>query len=671
MSRLLCLISFLSLFAPTLQAAETLTGDHVKVSWIAPSHFNGETETIGVRFEIEDHWHIYWKNPGDSGTAPKFNFTSESATVGATGWPTPKRFPISGMTNIGYEHDVVFPFAVTAQAGVKNIELKAELEWLVCKEECLPGSGELTLNRPIDKSPAERPNAELLDRALQQVPKPGASAAWSIEKAERVGEDIILSLNSKNKAPLSTLQVFPIETEFLAPAEPKISKDGKSLRFAVQGEKANPASISFLLADATGAWEVQTAISGTLAREVAPAQDWTTYLILLLSAFVGGIILNLMPCVLPVLSIKFFSLAKVSPQTRFREAMLYTLGVLLTFTGLGALFLALRAGGAAIGWGFQLQSPPIVTALIVLFFVMGLSFLGFFEFGNSLTRAAGKFENTGAFATGCLSVFVATPCTGPFMGTALGAAATLPAIQALVIFFALGLGLASPFLALAFFPKLRLPRPGNWMIVLRQVLAFPLFATVIWLLWVLGMQLGSDAWLYITSLGLLLSFSIWLAKERSMPFKIIALLLAIIGVGYTGRWVISAPLASKVAVGKANDDRVVWMDYDKSLLQESAANKQAVFVDFTASWCVTCQVNKKAVLETEAADKIFAANNVRLIRGDWTNLDDKITTALAEFDRASVPLYLFYPADGGKPQILPQILQLSDIESLFTANKGN
>ncbi|RYZ52060.1 MAG: glucan 1,4-alpha-glucosidase, partial [Proteobacteria bacterium] len=450
----------------------------------------------------------------------------------------------------------------------------------------------------------------------------------------------------------------------------------KSLRFAVQGEKPNPASISFVVSDDSGAWELKTEIAAVTASpgvsSAAPeakTQDWTTYFILLLSAFVGGIILNLMPCVLPVLSIKFFSLAKVSPQTRFREAMLYTLGVLVTFTGLGALFLALRAGGAAIGWGFQLQSPPIVTALIVLFFVMGLSFLGFFEFGNSLTRAAGKFENTGAFATGCLSVFVATPCTGPFMGTALGAAATLPAIQALIIFFALGLGLASPFLALAFFPKLRLPRPGNWMIVLRQVLAFPLFATVIWLLWVLGMQLGSDAWLYITSLGLLLSFAIWLAKERSMPYRVVAVLIALAGVIYTGRWVISAPLAS--ATAKATEGKVAWLDYDPSLIKESAARKQAVFVDFTASWCVTCQVNKKAVLETDAADKIFAANNVRLIRGDWTNLDDKITTALAEFNRASVPLYLFYPADGGKPQILPQILQLSDIESLFTTNQGN
>ncbi|MBC7533726.1 MAG: thioredoxin family protein, partial [Oligoflexus sp.] len=658
-------IFIIGLLCSVAQAAETLSADHVKLSWIVPDHFTGEVETIGIRFEIDPHWHIYWKNPGDSGTAPKFKFTSDQVDLSPPAWPVPSRIPVSSLTNLGYEKIVVFPFLVTPRPAstATEIGIKADLEWLVCQEECLPGSGQLSLKRPVAKGKAQWIDGDQLDRSLQKIPQFEATSPWIIDSMTAEGDELKLSLHSKNASSLSDLQIFPVTMDVLSPAAPRVSDDGKSLAFKILGGNKDLTTLSFVIAETAGAWEIspkleaanqsQTAAAGTVTDEGKPQEKrWITYIILLLSAFVGGIILNLMPCVLPVLSIKFFSLAKVSPRTRWREAMLYTLGVLITFTALGALFLGLRAGGAAIGWGFQLQSPPIVTALIVLFWLMGLSFLGFFEFGNSLTRAAGKFENTGSFATGCLSVFVATPCTGPFMGTALGAAATLPAFQAILIFFALGLGLASPFLALACFPSIKLPKPGMWMITLRQFLAFPLFATVVWLLWVLAMQIGSDAWLYLSSLGLLLTFAVWIGKDRGPAFKIVGLLLAVVGISFTGKWVITAPL---VAAAKNVVGTVTWIDYDAQVIKDAVAKKQAVFVDFTASWCVTCQVNKKAVLETDAAEKIFAENNVLLIRGDWTNLDEKITTALAAFGRASVPLYLYYPPDGGKPQILPQI----------------
>ena len=680
----LSLLMVISLQPDSAPAAEVavLKAPHVKVSWVAPSHFTGALETLGIRFQIEPQWHIYWKNPGDSGTAPRFTFESESVEVSEAAWPVPKRLPLGDLTNLGYETDVVFPFVVTPKPGAAEVSITAELEWLVCKVECLPGSGKLTLKRPIAQGAAKWENADYLDKALQTVPQPAATMPWVIKQFARSGDTFTLFIDSKKvpPMPLTTLRVYPVDDNFLSPAEPILASDGGSLHFKLIGQALTPDSLSFVFADDTGVWEftqstkdsaAETApeqvasvaspdASTSLAKEPQPS-DWGTYLVLLLSAFVGGIILNLMPCVLPVLSIKFFSLAKVNAETRWREAMLYTLGVLVTFTALGGVFLGLRAGGAAIGWGFQLQSPPVVTALIILFWMMGLSFVGFYEFGNSLTRAAGKFENTGSFATGCLSVFIATPCTGPFMGTALGAAVTLPAVQALIIFFALGLGLASPFLVLAMFPQFKLPKPGMWMITLRQFLAFPLFATVVWLLWVLGIQLGTDAWLYLSALGLVLAFSIWLGKERSQGFKIVGLVLSLAALGATAKWVLRAPLAA----AKPETGSVAWLDYDAKLITESAANKQGVFVDFTASWCVTCQVNKKAVLETAAAEKLFAQNNVRLIRADWTNLDDKITEALAVFERASVPLYLYYPPDGSKPQILPQILTMSDIEGLF------
>ncbi len=652
-----------SLFAVILLAGqsaakETINADHVKVSWIAPSHFSGEETTIGLHFQIDPHWHIYWKNPGDSGSAPKFKFQSNQAVAGEISWPVPKRFLISDLTNIGYETEVVFPLTLRPHPRAEEVQLTADLEWLVCQEECLPGFGQLTLQRPISKSPAQWQRQELLNDFLKKVPVSMASSPWLIEKLEREKDELRLFVQSKNASLLSSLQIFPVEVDFLTPAAPLLSADGKAFIFKIQSTNTVQSKAAFVLADTNGSWEHHSVPIVTPADE----SDWTAYLILLLSAFVGGIILNLMPCVLPVLSIKFFSLAKVSAKARWREAMLYTLGVLLTFTALGGLFVGLRAGGAAIGWGFQLQSPPIVAALILLFWIMGLSFLGFFEFGNSLTRAAGKFENTGAFATGCLSVFIATPCTGPFMGTALGAAAVLPAGEALLIFFFLGLGLASPFLALAFFPKIRLPRPGMWMVTLRELLAFPLFATVLWLLWVLGMQIGTDAWLYLTTLGLVLSFCIWLGKGRTVLWKSLALAIALLSLGLTANWVVKAPL---VASSSSRVQQTVWLDYDPRLIVESKAKAQAVFVDFTAAWCVTCQVNKKAVLDTDAAQTIFAKHNVRLIRADWTNLDPVITEALAAFDRASVPFYLFYPADGSSPQILPQILTLGNIESLF------
>lgn len=443
---------------------------------------------------------------------------------------------------------------------------------------------------------------------------------------------------------------------------PSLSEDEQGFLFETNPGIKLPERHAFLLVDDTGAYEhASFQLANPTNPTNQPDQEETTFIILLLSAFLGGIILNLMPCVLPVLSIKFFSLAKVSRETRWHEILFYTLGVLVTFTALGGIFLALRAGGSAIGWGFQLQSPPIVMALILLFWMMGLSFLGFFEFGDAIVRSAGRFQQSGAFATGVLSVFIATPCTGPFMGTALGAAATLPALQALTIFFFLGLGLAFPFLLLAIFPNLRLPKPGMWMITLRQFLAFPLFATVIWLLWVLGLQLGTDAWLYVSIICLVLTFSLWLGKDRPKLIKGLAWLIAIGALGAGSKWVTSAPTVGMMEVTKGT---VRWEDYDAAAIA-AARGKQPIFIDFTAAWCVTCQVNKKTVLETEAAEAIYLKQNVKLIRADWTNLDPKITDALAEFERASVPLYLFYPADGSKPKILPQILTLAEIEGLF------
>lgn len=664
------IFTFLCWAMPAWAETNILKADHVSVDFIAPETFGRGDSKIALRFQLDPHWHIYWKNPGDSGTAPRFDIQSELATLGEVSWPIPKRIRLGDFTNIGYEGEVLFPLAVRPSDLAESVKIKARLEWLVCKEECLPGSGDLELTRPVASQAVwSGEDQAKIEASIKHLPSAQDLSPWSfLNISSGENHNVHLQLKHKDGKALSELKVFPLDGNAFKPQEPSLSADTQSIVLGLNPGISLPEAPSLLLVDASGAWEHKNVASFEAKAEApsplsAKASDhWSTFVILLLSAFAGGVILNLMPCVLPVLSIKFFSLAKMNRETRWQEILLYSLGVLVTFTALGGLFLALRAGGSAVGWGFQFQSPPIVMALILLFWLMGLSFLGLFEFGDAIVRSAGRFERSGAFATGVLSVFIATPCTGPFMGTALGAAATLPALEALTIFFFLGLGLASPFLALALFPSIRLPKPGMWMITLRQFLAFPLFATVIWLLWVLGLQLGTDAWLYVTILCLIFTFTIWLGKGRNRWVKAIAWVMALLATFVSVRWVVSAPLAGIKA--PPSSQSVQWLDYDASIIAE-AKGRQAVFVDFTAAWCVSCQVNKKAVLETQAAEALFARNHVKLIRADWTNLDQKITDALAEFERASVPLYLFYPADGSKPKILPQILTIADIEGLF------
>ncbi len=394
-------------------------------------------------------------------------------------------------------------------------------------------------------------------------------------------------------------------------------------------------------------------------------------------AMLGGVILNLMPCVLPVLSIKFLSLAQSQDGGRMKQALLYTAGVVVTFAGLGGTLIGLRAAGSKVGWGFHLQSPVIVLGLVLLFWLMALNFLGVFEIGFVAQRVAGSAKPTNSFGSGILAVFVAAPCTGPFMGTAVGAAATLPPVQALSIFVALGLGLASPFVALAASPKLmsKLPRPGEWMNRLKQFFAFPLFATVLWLMWVLGVQIGTEGWFVACAVLLITSFALWLGGGSRL-----ALALAwLIGLGGTGGAFVHIHGAARPAVAHAATSGTTgttpggpktYAPYDAAKIEAARKAGKAVFVDFTASWCLTCQANKKAVLGTQAGLDLFTKHDVELFEADWSNDDENITQALAAFGRNSVPLYVYYPKGGGAPQILPQILTLSVLEKLFQPQGG-
>lgn len=682
---LVCLIGLLGLSSP-VRASESINADHVRISWLAPDQFAAEpaaqNATLGIYFEPDPEWHVYWRNPGDSGAAPRFKFHTDHLSLGEILWPVPTRLPIAHLVNLGYEGDVAYLF----KAGVEPLDIRTrtddpliarievELEWLVCKEDCIPGFGTLTLERPIggDNHQWSADIKSVVDRFQARIPQPEAQSPWRISCAYW-GDSGILTLRLQPTDALAQIadlplpNVFPMNGDFVGPAEPKLTVVDQTieLRFSTTPGMLPPDTAGFVVASESGAWELPAVV---INRGAFNDEDPLGLWILLLSALLGGVILNLMPCVFPVLSIKLFSLintpgqGKAQTARRLREGLLYTAGVLTTFIGLGLLFLALRAGGAAIGWGFQLQSPAVVLALILLFWLMALSFLGSFEFGNRLMQMAGSSQSSSSFTTGVLAVFVAAPCTGPFMGAALGAAATLPALSAMAIFVGLGIGLAAPFLLLAISPALssRLPKPGPWMESLRQFLAFPLFATVLWLLWVLAQLIGDSGWLLGGLLLLLLGFAIWLGKSARPLWRGIALALAVITLvwsfTYLGR--VSAPVAPV-----ASDAQ--WQPYNAQVISAARAEGQAVFIDFTAAWCITCQVNKKVVLDTRAVNELFDEHGVLRIRADWTRYDADITAALAAFGRNSVPVYVYYPPDGSQPKILSQILSVDMIRELF------
>ncbi|WP_226648508.1 protein-disulfide reductase DsbD family protein [Microbulbifer variabilis] len=641
-------------------ALEEASGEHVRVRWLAPSIFEERiTEKIGFYFEVDPGWHVYWRNPGDSGEAPRFDIEAQGASFGKIEWPFPTRLRVEHFTNLGYEGNVAYLFDLRPKFGAPKVSLNTDLEWLVCKVECIPGRGTMTLSRPVEKqSKWVEEDLTLRDRFAEKLPISQESSPWMLDSLVLQGKDhirLLTEARKKGRAP----QVFPLDGKIFSPDKPIMERDGNMFvyLFKRQPDVEIPESVSFVLSDGYRAWKFDdVAFDSPL-----PAAKWRPLWLIILAALAGGVILNLMPCVFPVLSIKLFGLigGGYNSGSRLREGLLYSAGVVLTFGILGLLLLILRAGGSSIGWGFQLQSPAVVLALIVLFWVMALSFHGVFEFGHHLVKVAGLSKG-GTFVTGVLAVFVAAPCTGPFMGVALGTATVLPPLEAMLIFICMGIGLAAPFLILCICPPLmsRLPSPGPWMDKLRQLLAFPLYATVIWLLWVFGRMEGETGWLLGTSMVLLVTFALWMIRNYSGVVSVISWMILIISLP-AGFLLLDKEEQKPLPVTMG------WKEYDPQLLKQAQKEKRSVFIDYTAAWCVTCQVNKKRVLDKEKTLKIFQDNGVLLLRADWTREDPVITESLAALGRNSIPVYAWYPAGAKRPQILPQILQEYMIVDLF------
>lgn len=659
------LVVFAGLSAP-LAADDLKTSQaHSVATFITDSqgYVPGHTLRAGLWIELEDHWHTYWLNPGDSGAPVFFEWKlPQGWSAGEIQFPPPIRIPTPPLETFGYEGDILFYSDLQIPADFSgSAEVELEAEWLVCKDVCIPAVH--TFRMRVEKAETfqaslEHPRFEATEKLL-----PKFSNELKVEYELKGGEAHLSLTPPKNWVPLD---LFPAPKSFLSN---KISSI----------HEAEP-----------GRWKIQAPLSKREISDASPdvlvqfldTQGETHYLwtslksekkglvLFLVFAFLGGLILNLMPCVFPLISIKFFSVLKNSAgelkDIRISN-FLYVTGVLVSFWALALLLFSLRAGGEALGWGFQLQSPQFVIFLVILFSLMAFNFLGWFEIQLPVS-GAGKWMSQkgplGDFLTGVLSTVVASPCTAPFMGVSMGFALSQPLAVMLLIFTSLGLGLSFPYILLALFPKWtqHLPKPGAWMEKVKTFMAFPLLATVIWLCWSLSFQITSTSLAMVWVSVLLLGLTIWCGHNLFQKRPTARRLLQI-GFFALSLWVAFGFVRSHNPAGAdetapgQDESGVRWQKYSPEKVETLRAQNLPVFVDFTAAWCITCQVNKQVTFTQSEIQQLIKAANIQMLKADWTNRDPVITRVLEEYDRAGVPLYLFYPeGKKGSALVLPEVL---------------
>lgn len=670
---------------PPLLHAEPVRRDHINVELVAASDaaVPGETLTVALRLEPDDHWHTYWRNPGDSGLPTRMEWSlPDGVTTSDILWPFPERQPMGPLTNFGYsgEHFLLTEINVPADFDADSLSLATAASWLVCDDVCIPGSADLTLDLPVRDSANPSRWAPQIEAAREHVATPlTVPAQYAID-----GDRVRIQLPPDALGdPASTLY-FPATPELASNTDqPVFRRSDHVLEIAVAtseylGEPPASTEHVVVLDDSRAVRFTARLISADalvpVATEPASAPAGAKFSLWLAIPFalLGGLILNLMPCVFPVLSIKAVSIAQQSASEsahRRAHALSYTAGVVGGFLALAVGLLVLREAGERIGWGFQLQSPVFVTILAWVMFVLGLSLAGVFEVGtrlmgvgDSLTHQDG---NRGALITGLLACLVATPCTAPFMGPAMGFAITQPAAVALTVFAALGLGMALPFLLIGFVPAAArmLPRPGAWMLTFKQLMAFPMYLTAVWLIWVLGRQTGVNGMAIGLTGIVLLAFAVWLWGRRPLdgPQRVILGAMAWASV-VLACVLLASPMLRSAPPGTAADTAVTahggeWGVYTPDAVTELQAQGQAVFVNLTADWCVTCHVNERVALNTGEVIAAMERSGIVRLKGDWTNRDPVITTVLEQYDRTGVPLYLLYPGEAGaQPRVLPQLL---------------
>jgi thiol:disulfide interchange protein len=659
-------------------------GDLVKAELIpeTTSVAAGATLWVDLHLVMKPGWHVYWRNPGDSGlpTAIDWHFP-RGFSAGQILWPVPEHFVQNGVGNYGYagSADLLVPIAAPGVlTSGQTAELEADASWLACADICIPGDAKLPLSLPIAASPptADPAVAPLFAEAHRRLPAPAPFETRFRDGPHDIRLIVPASALTGLREPKGMF--FPNSDSLVdAAAEPSLDRNAEGLELVLRKTStasAAPATLDGVLAlrGADGAERAFEVSANPVPA--AAAQGSIAWWHALLLAFLGGIVLNAMPCVFPILSLKLLSVAQQAHghrSERLLHGLAYTAGVLVSFALLGGALLALRAGGQAVGWGFQLQSPVFVAMLAYLLLAMGLSLSGAADFGASFAgvgrRLAGRSGVAGTFFTGVLATVVATPCTAPFMGAALGFALIAPTPIAIGVFLALGFGLAAPYLLASATLRWQriLPRPGAWMDWVKQLLAFPLYGTVAWLVWVLIQEVGPGE-AFGALLGLvLIAFAVWIYGQTRPAARFGRSLGTGLAAAGTALAVMLA--ASLTAAGggpapanAASQQGLLYEPFSTQRLSALEAEGKPVFVNLTAAWCITCLVNERIALDAEAVRKAFAERGVIALKGDWTNQDPEITGFLQQFGRSGVPLYLLYTGKG-EPVVLPQILTVATV----------
>lgn len=640
--------------ATSAHAGSTATLEHVRLAaYLEAPLVPGKTTWVAIRQEMDPGWHTYWRNPGESGIATSVSWNlPDGVKAGHISWPVPEQFGDGAVTNFGYTNTATLLVPLTATASAKPGIARLTVNLLACEHMCIPEQA--TLGLDLRKASG---GTVIFDAARRTQPSPFAGAARFSVHAGKM--QIVLEVPWLGAVAAQALKLIPADQGVMADGGiPRVDINGAREVWSLpvgDGVKMPQVFDGVLQIAGHGAYAF-TARRGPIATGPASgtAEGAMSIGAAIAFAFLGGLILNLMPCVLPVLSMKALALARIGSDiaSARREGVFYLAGVLATFGVMAAALLTLKASGAALGWGFQLQSPAVVLLLALLVAAVGMNLLGAFELPFGFAGAGGDLAQSGgskgAFFTGALAVVVASPCTAPFMGAALGFALTQPTASAVLVFFALGFGFAAPFTAVSMSPALirLIPKPGHWMNWFKQALAFPMFATALWLLWVLGRQNGSDAVVAGLAIGLGAVVIVWLVR---MARGIWSWTLAVLGV------IVLASGVVVVSRTEAQPVRSMWEPWSEQALAAARQSGRPVLVDFSAAWCVTCLVNERVALDNEEVVRRLKVDRVVTLKGDWTNPDPAITAALHGYSRDGVPLYVLY-APTGQATVLPQVL---------------
>jgi thiol:disulfide interchange protein len=639
----------------------------------------GARTTLAILMTPQPGWHGYWKTPGDTGFPMKIAWTlPKGAQAGEPAYPVPTTLVIAGLMNHVYEKPYALLVPLNVPAGLAKgmaLSVSAKLDYLVCSASlCVPESATVSTALTVGDGAPDAMSAARFDDWRKALPRSLGSSARFETKAGKLR----LAVPLPAAMSLADPHLFVATEGAVSPAAPQsFSRNGDTLVVETAIGPTAPASLDAVLALGDGSGLSFTAQPGAVPAAGAPLSATAgagsehgmlmLALIAFASAVLGGLILNIMPCVFPILSLKALSLARAGGDERTvrREALAYSAGVILVCVALGGLILAIRAAGTQVGWAFQLQDARVIFALILLTVAIGFNLAGLFELGavTAGSELAGKGGTAGAFWTGALAAFVATPCTGPFMAGALGVALVLPVGAALLIFAGLGFGLSLPFLALGYVPALRriLPKPGSWMETFRHVLAVPMFLTALGLMWVLGHQTAPNGVVLALGAAMLLVFGLWVTGMRQRRFKAAAwtpaaaALLLALG---------SIALLPKAGAAAAVDAGATSQPFDEAQLAALQAQRKPVFLYFTADWCLSCKVNERVAIERAETEEAFRKAGVVTMVGDWTDGDAKIGKFLEAHGRSGVPLYLWYTPGNPQPQELPQILTPSLLAGL-------